>query len=109
MFSVRQDTGVLEVEFTGQLTPGFVRRLRTIVEATGLLERGIVLDMGRLQPDDPDALWELIAFLTELDSRGIPLHVRKINPRLRSLLSLIDAPGLSAGPGEGGENHAAQP
>ncbi len=97
MFFVRQDTGVLEVEFSGGLTPGFVERLRALVETSGIVERGIVFDMGRLTLDDPEALWELVSFLSELDGRGIPVHIRRVEPGLRALLTLVQVPGFSEG------------
>jgi len=94
VFFVRQDMGVLEVELTGELSPGFVGRLRTLVEASGIIDRGIVFDMSRVSTGDPDGLWELVSFLAELDRQSIPLHIRKVTPRLRSLLRLVGAPGL---------------
>lgn len=94
MFFIRQDTGVLEVEFSGELSPGFMERLRRLVEASGLMERGIVFDLARLLPGDPGALWELVSFLLELEQRQISVHIRTVNPDLYSLLSVVRAPGL---------------
>jgi hypothetical protein len=97
MFIVRQDMGVLQIEFNGSLNCGTVERLRNLVDASGIKDRGIVFDMGCLELGTPEALWELISLLLELEQQEIPVELRRVGPELGSLLKLLEAPGFTTG------------